>query len=204
MLRDPPRRGGVSTRDKKRELREAALLKRRSIDPPRLELLSSRVMSNLLSLPEYERAKVIISYCAKADEVQTRQIIEKALENGKHVAAIVTDLASKTLTFSEIRSFQDDLEPGPFGILQPKKTRLFPVSLNDADMILVPLVAWDDEGHRLGYGGGYFDRALERARGVVTVGLALESQRLDRIPPSRHDVPLDVIVTEKRIVRRKG
>jgi 5-formyltetrahydrofolate cyclo-ligase len=188
-------------KDRKQELRVEALRKRRSIGSEELAASSSLVEDNLMSLGEYKDARLLIAYCAKADEVQTRPIIEKALAEGKRVALIVTDLASKTLSFSEIRSFDDDLAPGAFGVLEPKPGRLRPVSISEADVILVPLVAWDEEGRRLGYGAGYFDRALAGAGGVTKVGLALELQRLPRIPESRHDVPLDVIVTERRVVR---
>lgn len=188
----------------KQKLREEALRKRRSISPGEVASLSALVASNLLSLPEYASARLVVSYCAKSDEVQTRGIIERAIADGKRVAAIVTDVASKTLSFSEIRSFEEDLAPGRFGILEPKAGRTRPVSLLDADLILVPLVAWDDRGHRLGYGAGYFDRALERAGRVSKVGLALESQRLEGIPATRYDVALDAIVTERRVVRPPG
>lgn len=198
----PPRRGD-GPRERKQELRAQALRRRRSIGPAELAKLSSGVMANLLSTEEYRRARLVISYCAKEDEVQTKRIIEKALADGKRVAVIATDVATKTLRFSEIGSF-DDLSPGTFGILEPKPGRVRPVSLGEADVILVPLVAWDEKGRRLGYGAGYFDRALEGARSVAKVGLALESQRLPQIPESRFDVPLDVVVTEKRVFRRRA
>jgi 5-formyltetrahydrofolate cyclo-ligase len=159
------------------------------------------VEANLLSVKEYKAATLVISYCAQDDEVQTRPIIERALANGKRVAVIVTDVPSKTLSFSEIKSFEDDLAPGAFGIREPKPGLLRPVSIEEADVVLVPLVAWDEKGHRLGYGAGYFDRALAGAGRTTKVGLALESQRFEQIPESKHDVPLDVIVTETRIVR---
>jgi 5-formyltetrahydrofolate cyclo-ligase len=193
--------GGVATRERKQALRAAALRKRRSVDPEELAALSSRVEANLLSTKEYKDATLLISYCAKDDEVQTRPIIERALAEGKRVAVVVTDVGSKTLSFSEIDSFEDDLAPGAFRILEPKPERIRPVSIAQADVVLVPLVAWDSKGHRLGYGAGYFDRALAGAKRITKVGLALESQRLPRIPASRHDVPLDVIVTEKRVFR---
>jgi 5-formyltetrahydrofolate cyclo-ligase len=142
----------------------------------------------------------VISYCAKDDEVQTRPIIERALEEGKRVAVIVTDVPSKMLSFSEVASFTE-LAPGQFGILEPKPGRMRPISIGQADVVLVPLVAWDERGHRLGYGAGYFDRALAGATRTTKVGLALESQRLAQIPESTHDVPLDIIVTEKRVLR---
>lgn len=201
MLRDSRRGGGASARERKQELRAEALRRRRAIDPKELAGLSSRVEAHLLSLHEYKDARLLISYCAKDDEVQTRPIIERALADGKRVAVILTDVPSKTLSFSEIKSFEDDLAPGAFGILEPKRGKVRPVSIAQADVVLVPLVAWDEKGHRLGYGAGYFDRALAGARRITKVGLALESQRLAHIPESRHDVPLDVIVTERRVVR---
>jgi len=201
LLRDRERMSGADARDMKQQLRVAALRKRRSIDPAKLESLSSMVAANLLSLKEYKASRLLISYCAKDDEVKTKGIIEGALAAGKRVAVVVTDLSSRTLSFSEITSFEDDLAPGALGIPEPKPGLLRPIALRSADLILVPLVAWDAAGHRLGYGAGYFDRALENARWMPKVGLALESQRLPQIPASRRDVPLDIIVTEKRIVR---
>ncbi len=201
MLRDYRKGAGATARAKKQEMRGIALRNRRSIDREELAALSSLVAANVASLEEYKRAKLVVSYCAKDDEVQTRPLIEKALREGKRVAVVVTDVPSKTLSFSEIESFEDDLAPGAFGILEPKPDRLRPVTLAQADIILVPLLGWDDKGQRLGYGAGYFDRALAGARRIAKVGLAMESQRLPRVPTSRHDVPLDIIVTEKRVVR---
>jgi 5-formyltetrahydrofolate cyclo-ligase len=201
VLGETRRRGRATATARKQELRAGALRKRRSIDPEALAALSSLVEGNVLSLKEYKDARLLISYCAKDDEVQTRPLIERALQKGKRVAVIVTDVSSKTLSFSEIKSFDEELAPGPFGILEPKSGRLRPIAIAQADLILVPLVAWDEKGHRLGYGAGYFDRALAGARTVTKVGLGLESQRLAQIPGSRLDVPLDVIVTEKRVVR---
>ena len=201
MLRGARRRRGPDSRERKQELRAVALRVRRSIDPEALRALSSMVEENVVSLGEYLDARLIISYCAKPDEVQTKHLIERALAGGKRVAVVVTDLPSKSLRFSEIESFEDELAPGQFGILEPRPGHLRPVDISAADLIVVPLVAWDEEGRRLGYGAGYFDRALARAKEVPKVGLALESQRFPKIPESRYDVPLDVIVTEKRVVR---
>ncbi|MGH9917800.1 MAG: 5-formyltetrahydrofolate cyclo-ligase, partial [Nitrososphaerales archaeon] len=163
--------GGVAAGDTKQALRAAALRKRRSVGPEELAALSSRVEANLLSTKEYKDATLLISYCAKEDEVQTRSIIERALAEGKRVAVIVTDVASKTLSFSEIKSFENDLAPGAFRILEPKPDRIHPVSIAKADVVLVPLVAWDAKGQRLGYGAGYFDRALAGAKKITKVGL---------------------------------
>src|SRR5271170_1140752 len=127
------RGGGAVARQKKQELRAAAL--RRRLSRPRGELaaLSKHVEGNLLSLQEYKDAKLLISYCAKDDEVQTKHIIERALADGKRVAVIATDVPSKTLSFHEIKSFADDLVPGAFGILEPKPGKTAHVPLEKAE-----------------------------------------------------------------------
>ena len=201
MLSGDNRGRGAMARARKQEMRVVALRKRRSLDPEQLAAQSSHVAANVLSLKEYAGARLVASYCAKDDEVQTKAIIERALNDGKRVAVIVTDVPSKTLRFSEIESYAEDLAPGTFGILEPKQGRVRPVSLADADVVLVPLLAWDEKGQRLGYGAGYFDRALAGAPRITKVGLGLESQRLPDIPTSRYDVPLDIVVTEKRVLR---
>jgi len=187
--------------DSKRPMRDDALRRRRALDPGELSRISKKVEENLVSMPEFKAASLVVSYCALKDEVQTRPIIERAIAEGKRVAVVVADPKKRTLSFSEIDSFEGDLEPGSFGIMEPKAGRGRRVPLDEADVVLVPLVAWDDRGHRLGYGAGYFDRGLKGADGVLKVGLAMESQRVEAIPQTRHDVPLDVIVTEKRVLR---
>jgi 5-formyltetrahydrofolate cyclo-ligase len=195
---------GKALQDAKRTLRAGALRRRRSVDPTELEEISTEVGRNLLSVPEFQQARLVVSYCALKDEVQTRWIIERALSQGKRVAVVVTHPATKTLGYAEIGSFEDDLEPGTMGIPEPKRGRgRSDVSLEDADVVLVPLVAWDERGNRLGYGAGYFDRALKGVEGVTKVGLAMESQRLAAVPAGPGDIPMDIIVTEKRVLRLK-
>jgi len=183
-------------------LRAGALRARRAIPRREIDAASRLIEKRLLSLEEYARADLLVSYCATPDEVQTSSIIESALKEGKRVAVVVTEPETKRLTFSEITSLEE-VAPGHYGIPEPRPGFLRPVPLEDADLVLVPLVAWDLRGHRLGHGEGYFDRALA-GRKVTKVGLALESQRLGRVPASPHDVPLDLIVTERRVVRPSG
>ena len=123
--------GGANPRERKQALRTEALRRRRSIAPQELAALSSRVEANLLSTEEYKGATLVISYCAMDDEVQTRPIIERALADGKRVAVIITDVPSKTLRFSEIKSFEDDLAPGALGIREPKPALVRPGSGRD-------------------------------------------------------------------------
>jgi len=186
----------------KGEMREAALKAREGLSHEELLGLSNAIMKNVISSPEYKNSKVVATYVAKRGEVETEGIIRHSLKLGKRVIVPVTHPESTSLVFSEIRDYKRELAPGRFGVPEPLSQYLRPISLSNADLILVPLIAWDDRGYRLGHGKGYFDRALAGA-GVtsVTMGLGLESQHVRRIPEGKHDVPLKALATERRVVR---
>lgn len=189
----------------KSEIREVALKARKGITREDLVELSGAVMKNVISSSEYRDSKVIATYVAKNDEVRTEGIIRRSLAQGKRVLVPVSQPDSTSLIFSELHDFDRELALGHFGVLEPVARYVRPVRLEEADLILVPLVAWDDRGHRLGYGKGYFDDALA-VIGVLsmTMGLGLESQRVRRIPEEAHDVPLAAVATEQRIIRIGG
>jgi len=189
----------------KSEMREVALKTRKALSREELQNLSDAVMKNVISSPEYKRSKVVASYVGKSGEVRTEGIIRQSLKLGMRVLVPVSRSEVTGLVFSELRDFDSELAPGRFGVLEPIRGHLRPVPLREADLILVPLVAWDDRGFRLGYGKGYFDRALAGAgMRSVTMGLGLEAQRVQRIPEERHDVPLMAVATEHGIIRIGG
>ncbi len=183
----------------KRQIREDALESRRSLTAEQVQSLSVGVQTNLESLPEYSEAKVIASYVAQRDEVQTKAIIESALSAGKKVLVPKGDPTSLNLTFHEIHSL-DELAPGNFGVPEPSSgSRAIP--LMEAQLVLVPIVAWDSDGQRVGYGRGYFDRALKSRGPALATGLAFESQHREALPATNSDVPLDIVVTEQGVRR---
>ena len=192
----------TAPRPSKVSMRETALKARKGLTREELLELSDAVMKNVISSPEYRDSKVVAAYVAKSDEVKTEGIIRHSLEAGKRVLVPVSQPESTSLIFSELHDYEKELAPGHFGVPEPISLYFRPVPLKEADLILVPLVAWDERGHRLGYGKGYFDSALAGV-GVpsMTMGLGLESQRMPRIPEEKHDVPLMAVVTERRIIR---
>jgi 5-formyltetrahydrofolate cyclo-ligase len=121
------------------------------------------------------------------------------LAEGKRVAVPLVDDPSHSLLFFEIHGL-DELSPGRFGVLEPGRGSE-QMTLSETDLVLVPLVAWDDRGHRIGYGRGYFDRALAMRGPSLAIGLALESQHVQTIPEVPSDVSMDMVVTEKRVLR---
>jgi 5-formyltetrahydrofolate cyclo-ligase len=175
------------------------LKSRRSLPGQTIGSLSAEVARRLFELPEFSDAETIAAYVAKKDEVQTSEIIAAALSSRKKVIVPRAEASTTQLRFCQIRSLAD-LAPGSFGVLEPPDGAQ-ETPLSDAELVLVPVVAWDEEGHRLGYGRGYFDRALKRRGDALAVGLALESQRYPSVPHGQDDVPLDVIISERRTLR---
>jgi 5-formyltetrahydrofolate cyclo-ligase len=186
----------------KADVRRNALRARRSLPAEQVESLSARIQEALMALPEFLEARTVASYAAKRDEVQTQKVMRSALSSGKRLLVPRTDHSSLSLHFCEIQSL-DQLAPGHFGILEPPLASKA-VPLSESQLVVVPVVAWDDAGQRMGYGKGYFDRELKSRGRAAAAGLAFESQHRDWLPATRSDVPLDIIVTERRVLRFGG
>ena len=191
--------GPGGARMSKSELRASSLRSRRSLSSGEMQVLSERVAERFVGLLEFVEAKVVATYVAKDDEVGTSRIIEGATAAGKTLIVPRSDPSGGTLSFHVIRSMSE-LSRGHFGVLEPS-AEAEEVLLDSADIAAIPVVSWDERGHRLGYGKGFFDRALAASPGPLRVGLALEAQKAPSIPQSPGDVPLDVIVTEARTLR---
>ena len=167
-----------------------------------VEQKSQEITDQVLHLHEYVRARGIACYVNKDTEVDTRVLIRTALGQGKRVLVPVVKKGDVELFFSEIKDLGKELAPGTFGILEPKPEFVRPVSLDEVDVILVPGIVWDREGYRLGWGRGYFDRAIKkRPQHVRSAGLAFNLQLISRVPRDQFDVPVDMVVTESRVIR---
>lgn len=132
-------------------------------------------------------------------EVDTIPMIRRALGDGKRV--ILPKVNGDKLELFEIRNFDSDVSPGAWGISEPCGSA--PVKLDELDVIIVPGAAFDEQGNRLGYGAGFYDKLLS-AFTKPTVALAFEEQIVSKVPADPHDVPVRKIVTEKRIIETKS
>ena len=143
----------------------------------------------------FRRAKTICCYVALPYEVQTWQMIERMLERGKRVVVPRVQRRARRLQCCEIRDPSTELMPGAFGVWEPVRSARRFVRLGDLDLVFVPGLAFDRRGHRLGHGGGYFDRFLARVpRTTPTIGLAFRFQLLDRLPVAPHDRALHAVI----------
>jgi 5-formyltetrahydrofolate cyclo-ligase len=189
--------------DDKTALRREALA-RRDATPDRDER-SRRIQDRLLSLEEYQRARTICLYAGVKSEVTTLPILVRALEEGKRVALPACDGDRLRLVY--VTSLDDLAQAGRFGLLEPKPElaaapeRRCPVDA--VDLFVVPGVAFDPTGGRIGYGRGFYDRLLVDARlDAARIGLAFDCQMVDRVPANPDDVPMHRVLTEARIYDR--
>jgi 5-formyltetrahydrofolate cyclo-ligase len=186
----------------KSEVRRAAIARRDALSPQEIRRRSAAACSHLFSLPEMRAAAVVMFFVSFGSEVETGEMIERALEAGKRVAAPRADPETRRLEPGEIQDLERDLAPGAHGILEPKAGRP-KVGLEEIDVVVVPAAAWGEDGYRVGYGGGYYDRFLARLGRARRVGLGLEVQVVEAVPHGGSDLPVEVLVTDKG-VRRFG
>ena len=175
---------------------------RGSLKEPEIFSKSLSIESLFFRLSELESLKNLLIYMASLPEVQTRGIIEKCLKKNVSIYLPLVDLSHGKIFFSRVSDFDNGLEKGPFGIFQPKfyKQNLLG-DTTDIDLIVVPGMAFDEKGGRLGNGKGFYDKFLATVPPHITIiALAFELQIVDEIILFNHDIPVHKIITEKRII----
>ena len=186
----------------KKALRKRILSLRDALSLEERHKKSAVIQSRLFSLPQFIAARTIALFVSCKSEVLTEAIIREALSRGKVTALPITDLARKQLILSRITDCDTDLAPGVWGIPEPKPDRIKPVTPDELDLVITPGAAFDRQGRRLGYGGGFYDgllRSMTARKPAIALAFAL--QIVDEVPfdPS-HDQPVDMIITEDEII----
>ncbi len=176
----------------KQEMRRAALDKRALLNPAWGAALAEHVLARCPPRP----GEVWAGFWPMGSEIDIRPLLHE-LAARVSVCLPVTPPRGHPLTFRRWRP-GDALTPGPLGTQQPVGDPVIP------GVLLVPLLAWDQAGRRLGYGGGYYDRTIAAARGIRTIGCAFAAQEVDIVPTDPHDARLDAIATERGVVFCKG
>lgn len=185
----------------KRDIRNRILGLRKSLPRELVEVWSKEICKNILNSEIFLQADAIYGYMPVRNEADIRPVLKRALSMGKLVA--LPRVSGETMEFYRINSFQD-LETGSFHVLEPKaECKLF----LGTGMMILPLVVFDREGRRIGYGKGYYDRYIsshktEKNGPEVLVGAAYKMQGVEKIPYEEHDYPLDYIATETELKKR--
>jgi 5-formyltetrahydrofolate cyclo-ligase len=162
---------------------------------------SRLAVKNFWQLSELQRWSTLFIYVNFRSELETVELIRQCLARGKRVAVPLVNALENAMVPLLIKDPEKDLAPGYYGIPEPDPRKSLRVAAREIDAAVIPGSVFDVRGGRLGYGGGYYDRFLVNdAPRAKRVGLAFEMQLVERVPVQPHDQPLDILVTEERIV----
>lgn len=182
---------------RKTEIRTEVKRRRAEASEELLHAASLRIKDRFTELEAYQKADILLAYVDAKREVETRLLMRQAWEDGKKVAAPRVD-GDGIMHYYYIDSLEE-LEPGSFGIMEPKES--CPLCETEEGLLLMPGVAFDMSCHRVGYGGGYYDRYLEKHPGLVHIALAFEFQVFEEVPFEDHDILPELIVTDLRLLK---
>lgn len=179
----------------KNQLKGPIVEKRNSLSKEEILAKSIQIKNRLFGLQQYMNSRTIMFFVSFNSEVSTHDMIKEALKNK---TVVVPKVAHHEIEPSVIIDFGNLVQSGKFGILEPIET--MKIAYKNIGMVLVPGIAFDGEGHRIGYGFGYYDKFLRKVPKAVKVGLCFDFQVADLIPHEEHDVPVDFIVTDERVL----
>ena len=180
----------------KKELRREMKALRRTFSGDLKRRADRMICDSVLTLARARKDRPVLLYCALPDEVSLDEAIRSLLSEGVEVA--VPKVLGKTMAFRLIRSF-DDLEEGCMQIREPKDS--CPVYEAEGSLVLVPGLAFSEDGRRLGYGGGFYDAYFSRHPGNLLAGVCYSFQAGKDVPAEPHDLPVGMVVTEKGVTR---
>lgn len=204
MARDPVQSAeplsGPALHDAKRAMREGILVARDALPAAERDEGSRAIAARIAALSSYARARCVLLTVSFRSEWDTRALIDAALAAGKTVALPRVNGGTRMLDLHAVTDVAQETAPGYRGIPEPRP-ELPRIDLAAIDFVLVPGVAFDPTGRRLGYGGGYYDRLLTLlAPEAARIAGAFELQLVARVPAAPHDLFVDAIATPVRIV----
>ena len=184
---------------RKRVLRQRLGAVLREIDAERLHEASIAAANCLTATDAFRQAESIMIFLPLRHEIDARPIALRAWQEGKTITAPLVGVAQKNIIPVEVRSFEEPMDEDRYGVMTPRGGRPFPVEM--LDLVVVPGLGFDRDGHRLGRGCGYYDRFLAQpTMRAVTCGLAMDVQVVEQVPVGPYDVPMDMLVTDLELL----
>lgn len=180
----------------KRYLRDQARAQRASLSPAEILEKSGRICRNVLEV--LDGTHPLLVYVSKPSEVNTHALIEELIARGKTVIVPIIEKDTKTLRLSYLVN-PAVLQQSTFNVPEPVGHEL-PARASDVKAVLIPMLAFDKRGNRLGYGAGYYDRFLSAYPHLIRIGLAFACQELQEIPADPTDAGMDMIITDTGII----
>ncbi len=180
----------------KKELRRKYKLVRKNVADKIIK--DKDISEKLIDFKLFQNSDTVLFYAALDDEVNVDAAIKFALEHNKKIAFPVCIDNNGKMQYYYIKSF-DDVVIGSFGVREPDINKCEPCNDFDNSICIVPAIAFDKRGYRLGYGKGYYDRFLENYNSV-TVGITYDETLVSLIPNDKYDIAVDYIVTQNGII----
>lgn len=202
MPDDEARRGGEPASRGKDELRKRVLAARDALakDEAKAAALSQAACERAAALPEVAHAATVLAFASFGSELETTPLLRWALESGKRLC-LPRIAGPRAMRALQVTDLERDLQPGRWDIREPRP-ELPEIPAAELDVVIVPGSIFDPAGGRCGYGGGFYDTYLPLTRpGTPRVALAFELQMVPEVPLEAHDLRVDAVVTEARVVR---
>ena len=184
---------------RKKTIRNLILENRSKLGKDIHKTYSESIVDKIFLSSIYKNANVIMTFVSFGTEVNTHNFIKKSISDGKRIAVPITFPKTREIKASEIFDF-NELEVGFYNILTPKDEYVRYINPEEIDLAIVPGLAFDRKGYRVGYGGGYYDRFLSQYSHIIKLGIAFDLQIIDEVPKNDFDIPVDMIFTEKEII----
>jgi len=185
----------------KAELRAEARRRLRALDPAARAAAEAAIARRVWTVPEIAAARTLLLFADLPEEVHTDTIAAEALRRGVTLVYPRTRVETRTMTLHRVAALAD-LRAGNYGIREPAPEQCAEVGMAEVEVALVPGLAWDRAGNRLGRGAGYYDRMFARPewRGF-RCGVFFAFQQVDAIPAEDWDLPMDAVVTDAEVWR---
>ncbi|MDP3387385.1 MAG: 5-formyltetrahydrofolate cyclo-ligase [Eubacteriales bacterium] len=186
----------------KKDIRKEMLKLRNDMTKDTVFIYSKTILEQLLTVEEFLKSNCVSIYLSFGNEVDTFLIVEWLKQNNKRVVVPYTEKNEIKLTPVYIKDMDEDLTVSSFGYPEPIIERVKKAKFEEIDFVIVPGVSFDYLKNRIGYGKGYYDQYLSRFNPEVRfAGLAYDFQLLDLIPAEDHDIGMNMVITEKKIIR---
>lgn len=184
----------------KKILRKEMIRKRDELSPLEIQNLSEKVISRVIESDIFKNSKNIFTFVSFKSEVFTHNFIKNSILNGKNI--FIPHIIDKTMHPVELKDFKD-LEIGFYNILSMPEDKIIISKGDEIDLVIVPGLIFGKNMYRIGYGGGYYDKFLSNKEiSAYKLGICYDFQVIDEIQNDIYDIPVDKIITDKRIIER--
>ena len=188
-------------KEKKGEIRKSVLAKRNALKKKEHAKKSMQIMEHLFDFANFLEAKTVLFYLSTKSEVATDDMIRRAMEHKKAVTVPLVDIKERDIIPYKIEGLEQDVAPGYQGIREPIIHRCKQVPVEYINLAIIPGIAFDERGGRIGHGTGFYDKLIPKLDATTRkVALAFECQIVPQIPMEPHDRYIDIIITEKRTI----